>query len=136
MRQYAAAGEADIFSNINGTVCFVICYSAFGIFSLIPAVVIADEQTFALRVDSEVFIEIIPDLSNLCSQIKTFINLLFDFFFRVSEDRIAGTENILKIIIIIIVLLFLKLFPLPPFPSLLFSKSYCLYIFAFGLPLA
>lgn len=42
----------------------------------------------------------------------------------------------IKIIIIIIVLLFLKLFPLPPFPSLLFSKSYCLYIFAFGLPLA
>ena len=42
----------------------------------------------------------------------------------------------IKVIIIIIVLLFLKLFPLPLFPSLLFSKSHCLYIFAFGLPLA
>lgn len=41
-----------------------------------------------------------------------------------------------KNFIIAIILLFLKLFPLPPFPSSLSSKSYCLYFFVLAVPLA
>ena len=55
MRQNIAAGEADILPNINGTVCFVLSYSAIRIFSIFFAIVIADEQCVALRIDPETF---------------------------------------------------------------------------------